>query len=86
MNRKIIRSGLPLVAALFIVGCGGGGGSGFIPPVAGTTSSRDSDTLDAFMAHVKALVATAMDAAEPADVTAFDPPTTTETREPIAAP
>ena len=37
-----------------------------------------------FLAYVKALVATARDTAEPADVRAFDPPTTTETKEPIA--
>ncbi len=86
MNRTIIRIGLPLVAMLAIGGCGGGGGGGFIPPVAGATSSADTGAMDAFMAYVKALVATAPAAAEPANVTAFDPPTTTEIKEPIATP
>ncbi|MDM0075412.1 hypothetical protein QTH90_13510 [Variovorax sp. J2P1-59] len=86
MNRLIIRIGLPLVAALVVAACGGGGGGGggFFPPVGGTTPPADTDTLDAFLAYVKTLVATALDTAEPADVTAFDPPTTTETREPFA--
>lgn len=85
MNRMIIRIGVPLVAALVVAGCGGGGGGGgYFPPIGGTTSTTTADTLDAFLAYVKALVATALDTAEPADVTAFDPPTTMETREPIA--
>ncbi|MGJ7509859.1 hypothetical protein [Variovorax sp. GT1P44] len=85
MNRMIIRIGLPLAAALLVVACGGGGGGGYFPPIGGgTTPAAETDTLDAFLAYVKSLVATALDTAEPADVTAFDPPTTTETREPIA--
>ncbi|MDM0082278.1 hypothetical protein QTI17_16925 [Variovorax sp. J31P179] len=86
MNRMIIRIGLPLVAALVVAACGGGGGGGYLPPIgsgSGTTSAETA-TLDAFLAYVKALVATALDTAEPADVSAFDPPTTTEAREPIA--
>jgi len=86
MNRMMIRIGVALAAAI-VAACGGGGGGGSIPPMGGTTTTTtdtDTDTLDAFLAHVKALVATALDTAEPADVTAFDPPTTTATREPIA--
>jgi len=91
MNRMMIRIGVALAAAIVVAACGGGGGGsgGSIPPMGGTTTTTtttdtDTDTLDAFLAHVKALVATALDTAEPADVTAFDPPTTTATREPIA--
>ncbi|MDL9999297.1 hypothetical protein QTI24_11830 [Variovorax sp. J22P240] len=85
MKRMIIRIGLPLVAAFVVAACGGGGGGGgYFPPIGGMTPPADPDTLDAFLAYVKSLVATALDTAEPADVTAFDPPTTTDTREPIA--
>ena len=88
MNRMIIRVALPLVAAIVVASCGGGGGGGggggFFPPIGGMPPVTEPDTLDAFLAYVKSLVATALDTAEPADVTAFDPPTTTETREPIA--
>jgi len=84
MNRMFIRIVLPLVAALVVAACGGGGGGGFVAPVGGATSTTDGEVLDAFLAYVKTLIATAVDTAEPADVTAFDPPTTSETREPIA--
>jgi len=91
MNRMIIRLGVALVAAVVVAACGGGGGGGggSFPSIGGTTTTTpvtatDTDTLDAFLARVKSLVATALDTAEPADVTAFDPPTTTETREPMA--
>ena len=40
--------------------------------------------VDKFVDYVKALVATAVDTAEPADVTAFDPPPTSDTTEPVA--
>lgn len=86
MNRMIFRIGLPLATAILIAGCGGGGGGGFVAPVGGATSASETATLDAFLAYVKGLVATALDTAEPADVTAFDPPTTTETKEPIVTP
>jgi hypothetical protein len=92
MNRMIIRLGVVLVAAVVAAcggGGGGGGGGGFFPPIAGTTTTTtttdgNTDPLDAFLARVKSLVATAPDTAEPADMTAFDPPTTAETREPMA--
>lgn len=82
MNRMIIRFGLALVAAIVVAGCGGGGGGGYFPPVA-TNPPAQAEPLDAFLAYVKQLVATALDTAEPADVSAFDPPTTVDTREPI---
>lgn len=86
MNRMIIRIGLPLAAAFVVAACGGGGGggSGYFPPIGGGTTPADTATLDAFLAYVKSLVGTALDSSEPADVTAFDPPTTAEAREPIA--
>jgi hypothetical protein len=84
MNRMIIRIGLPLVTAFVVAACGGGGGGGYSPPIGGGTTPADTATLDSFLAYVKTLVATALDTSEPADVTAFDPPTTTEAREPIA--
>lgn len=85
MNRMFIRIALPLVAALVVAACGGGGGGGgFVTPVGGATSTTDTDVMDAFLAYVKTLIATTLDTAEPADVTAFDPPTTSETRESIA--
>jgi hypothetical protein len=85
MNRTFIRIALAVLVATVVVACGGGGGgSGFVPPAGGAASTTDTDVLDAFLAYVKALVATALDTAEPANVTAFDPPTTSETQEPIA--
>jgi hypothetical protein len=85
MNRMFIRIALPVVAAIVVVACGGGGGgAGFVAPVGGAASTTDTEVLDAFLAYVKTLIATALDTAEPANVTAFDPPTTSETREPIA--
>ena len=85
------RLALPFAAALAMTACGGGGGSGgggvFLPPVAGTppatTPAQDGRT-DAFVAYVKDLVSRFIDTAEPADVTAFDPPPTSDTREPVA--
>jgi hypothetical protein len=86
MNRMIIRIGLPLVAAFVVAACGGGGGGGggYFPPIGGGTTPADTATLDSFLAYVKSLVTNTLDTSEPADVTAFDPPTTTEAREPIA--
>lgn len=90
MNRNIYRFGAPLLVAIMLAGCGGGGGGGgggfqLPPPGSGGGGSSDSST-DAFIAYVKGLINTALDTAEPADVTAFDPPPTSETLEPVAAP
>ena len=86
MNRMIIRIGLPLVAAFVVAACGGGGGGGggYFPPIGGGTTAANTAALDSFLAYVKSLVTNTLDTSEPADVTAFDPPTTTEAREPIA--
>lgn len=74
-----------------LVACGGGGGGGaaFIPPV-GTAPPQTppappaGDGSDTFMAYVKGLLAQLIDTAEPFDVGAFDPPPTSETREPLS--
>ena len=47
------------------------------PPVA-------ADPYDLFVAYVQAMVATMLDTSEPTDVAAFDPPPTSETKEPVA--
>jgi hypothetical protein len=90
MNRNIYRLGAPLLVAIALAGCGGGGGGGGgggfpLPPTSGGGGSTDSST-DAFIAYVKGLINSALDTAEPADVTAFDPPPTSETLEPVATP
>ncbi|OUM02989.1 hypothetical protein [Variovorax sp. JS1663] len=76
-----------------LAGCGGGGGGGgvFIPPVGSAppqtppaTTPPAGDDGDAFIAYVKGLLAQLLDTAEPFDVGAFDPPPTSETREPLS--
>jgi hypothetical protein len=92
-NTHIHRfAGAVLIAAAVagMAGCGGGGDSGsvyFPPPVAGNpppNSPPPQDAYDQFIAYVQSLVASALDTAEPADVTAYDPPPTSETKEPVA--
>jgi hypothetical protein len=96
MKRNISWMAGPMAVAILVAGCGGGGGGGgFVPPVAGTGTTPPStvpsppaqvDPLDKFIAYVKSLVASALDTVEPADVSAFDPPQTSEAREPVATP
>ncbi|VWX62414.1 conserved hypothetical protein [Burkholderiales bacterium 8X] len=86
MNRNIYRiAGLLLVTAV-LAGCGGGGGGGGggfpIGGIGGGGSGASNEAVDKFIAYVKTLVETAIDTAEPADVTAYDPPATTDTAEP----
>ncbi|MDM0112012.1 hypothetical protein QTI66_07620 [Variovorax sp. J22R133] len=85
MNRKTFRFALPLAAAILAAACGGGGHDHGPPPVV-TNPPGQNDPLDKFMAYVKDLVATALDTAEPVDVSAFDPPPTSDTKEPVATP
>ena len=74
MKHKILGASLALVMAILAAGCGGGGGGGDTMPVA-TEPPAQSDALDQLMAFVKAMVEGAPDwGAEPADVSAFDPP------------
>lgn len=94
MNRNIHRIGGALLLATALAGCGGGGGGGggFYPfpfPVGGNTPPQNpppaqADPYDLFVAYVQAMVATMLDTSEPANVAAFDPPPTSETREPVA--
>ncbi|MEJ7687936.1 MAG: hypothetical protein WKG52_13645 [Variovorax sp.] len=84
MNRKIYRIAAPLLAAVLIAGCGGGGGGGGGFPPVGTAPPGASDPYDTFMAYVKGLVESMLDTAEPADVAAYDPAPTSDTKEPVA--
>ena len=93
MTSKLLKFGLPLAALLAIAGCGGGGGGGGFVPVttgSGTTTTTGStlppDQTGAFMAFVKALVATEPEAQGQVSVAQFDPPPTTETTEALATP
>ena len=96
IQRTLRLSAAVLVTAAGLVACGGGGDGGFrgfpiatTPPP--TTTNPPStpppaatDPFDAFIAYVKGLVDQLLDTSEPADVAAFDPPPTSETKEPIA--
>jgi hypothetical protein len=92
MNRKIHLLSASLLAAVILAGCGGGGGGGggFGGVPIGTAPPPSNpppvmtDPYDAFIAYVKGLIDMALDTAEPADVAAFDPPPTSDTKEPIA--
>ncbi|MET0541303.1 MAG: hypothetical protein ABWZ88_06065 [Variovorax sp.] len=93
------RWALPLAAVLVLAACGGGGGDGgsYFPiatsPPATTPPPGDTapppvvlSPYDSFVAYVKALVQTALDTSEPADVAAFDPPPVSDVLEPVATP
>ncbi|SEK09587.1 MULTISPECIES: hypothetical protein [unclassified Variovorax] len=90
MKRNIQRIGGALLLAAALTGCGGGGGGGggggFYPfPVGGNNPPPDQlDAYDQFVAYVQALVASVLDTEEPANVAAFDPPPTSETKDPVA--
>ncbi|KTT27566.1 hypothetical protein [Pseudacidovorax intermedius] len=87
-------------AALAGCGGGGGSSFAFfpVPPGTGTTSppttpapgagtgtaTPQASAYDQFVAYVVALVSSVQDTAEPADITAYDPPPTSETAEPTA--
>jgi hypothetical protein len=91
MNTKIHRWAAPWLAAVIVAGCGGGGDGGgfaFFPPPSATPPAAQppaaADPYDTFIAYVKGLIASALDAAEPADVAAFDPPPTSDSKDPIS--
>jgi hypothetical protein len=84
MKRKMVRIGAPLLAAAILAGCGGGGGGGGAAVGGGPPAMSEPD--DTFIAHVKGLIASLLDTAEPADVAAFDPPPTSDTKDPVATP
>lgn len=97
MKNKLLKLGVPLAAALVLTACGGGGGGGggYVPivtaPPATTTPPPDTtappmmaDAYDSFIAYVKQLVASVSETDAPADVSKFDPPPTSETKDPIS--
>lgn len=92
MNRTTHLLGASLLAAALLAACGGGGdGGGFVftPPPAATPPTQPpamADSYEAFVAYVKGLIASAFDMAEPADVAAFDPPPTSDVKDPVATP
>lgn len=98
-QRTLLRWALPLAAALALSACGGGGsggGGGYFPPITTapttppTTGNPPTDPpvmqspYDAFIAYMKAIVETALDTSEPADVTAFDPPPVSDVADPVS--
>ncbi|MDP9894082.1 hypothetical protein J2W32_002957 [Variovorax boronicumulans] len=94
-KNKFYRVAGPLLVAAILAGCGGGGGGGGgfsfypFPPAGGgqppTTPPPQADAYDTFIAYVKALVTGGgLDTAEAADVAMFDPPPTSETKDPVS--
>lgn len=81
-----------IAAALAGCGGGGGGGGGVYPFPIGTSPPPDNQppvevsAYDAFVAYVVALVATQSETDDTANVAQFDPPPTSETRDPVATP
>ncbi|CAN7384427.1 hypothetical protein LJR290_002319 [Variovorax sp. LjRoot290] len=90
MNRKTHLWSASLLAAVVLAGCGGGGGGGSGGFPIGTAPPPSNpppvmtDPYDAFIAYVKGLIDMALDTAEPADVAAFDPPPTSDTKDPLS--
>jgi hypothetical protein len=91
MNNKLLKLGIPLVAALVLTACGGGGGGGgasYVPVVTAppptTTPPEMASAYDNFVAYVKQLVAGSSETDTPADVSKFDPPPTSETKDPVS--
>lgn len=91
---RLSFASLLLAAAIGLAGCGGGGGNdGYFPIVTTpppTTPGAPAeppvaaaDPYDTFVAFVKGMIGSLLDTAEPVDVAAFDPPPTSETKEPI---
>lgn len=91
-KNKFYRIAGPLLIAATLAGCGGGGGGGGssfypFPPAGGppATPPPQADAYDTFIAYVKALVSGGgLDTAEAADVAMFDPPPTSETKDPVS--
>jgi len=93
MNRKTkVHLAVALAALVLTAGCGGGGGGyngAYLPgSTATTTPPTDPPAMqspyDKFIAYLKEVVQTALDNAEPTDVTAFDPPPVSDVAEPVA--
>jgi hypothetical protein len=95
MKRNNIQRAVgALVVAAALSACGGGGGGGggggFYPfPTGGggdQPPQSQADPYDQFVAYVQSLVAQLLDTEEPANVAAFDPPPTSETKDPVGTP
>ncbi len=97
MNRRAkVHLAFALAALVVIAGCGGGGGgdNGASSPVTTTTPppSTPADpappvtqsAYDKFIEYLKAVVQTALDTSEPADVTAFNPAPVSDFAAPVA--
>ena len=95
MKNKLLKLGVPLVAALLLAACGGGGGSGGYfpivnappaqnPPPQATQPETMADAYDSFIAYVKQIVTNVSETDLPADVSKFDPPPTSETKDPVS--
>ncbi len=99
MNRRAkVHLAFALAALVVVAGCGGDGGGGdnnsSSPPT--TTTPPPSTTpanpappvtqsaYDKFIEYVKAVVQTALDTSEPADVTAFNPAPVSDFAAPVA--
>jgi len=86
---RLPLAALLLAATIGLAACGGGGGdNGSYFPVATTPPPAEqppmaTDPYDTFVAYVKGLIGSLLDTTEPVDVAAFDPPPTSETKEPI---
>jgi hypothetical protein len=92
--RAVATAGAVFIAAA-LAGCGGGGGGGgggFYPfpvganPPPGGQPPAELSAYDAFVAYIVALVATQNEDQDAANVAQFDPPPTSETKEPVATP
>lgn len=85
MKTAYLAQSLLLATVLLAAGCGGGGGGNDpgSPPVAGGGGEPQVEAMDKFTAFVKEMIQIMLDGAEPVDVSAFDPPTTSDTREPF---
>ncbi|MGJ7496400.1 hypothetical protein ACSFA8_15100 [Variovorax sp. RT4R15] len=93
-TRLFSRAAGAVVIAAALAGCGGGGGGGggfFLPfPAGSTPPPPDNQPLaqvsayDAFVAYVVTLVSTQIDNQDAANVAQFDPPPTSETKDPVA--
>ncbi|WP_256354087.1 hypothetical protein [Variovorax sp. dw_308] len=80
-----------LTTVLLLSACGGGGGNGsFFPPTASTGNGGGdtgaADPYAGFISYVMSLLGMAPETAEAADVSKFDPPATSDTKEAVATP
>jgi len=82
MNTQRLKSAAVatvLASSTLLAACGGGGGDGNTNL---GKSPDDNSPAGAFITYVQGLVNGLLDTAEPADVTAFDPPPLADTAEP----